>query len=95
MSPSKKSPMDKLIALLTAKVVKFSIRILFALLSGNRRVFPPGESLQDGGIPSATLVPIPVNAVLTHVPVPAIVLTVTGEAVNAILLITHVPISDT
>ena len=92
-SPSRRSPIVTLTAVLTANVLKSISLITFALLSANTSLFPAGDILQARDIPNATL--IPVGAVFTQVPVPATVLTVTGEAVSAILLIRHVLTSVT
>ena len=89
-SPSRRSTIEELIALVIANVVRSINLILFACLSTNTSLFPAGDIRHVRGRPSATFVPMPVRAVSTHAPVPATVLTVIGEAVRAILLIKQV-----
>jgi hypothetical protein len=93
-SPSRRSDTVKLMALLTANVARSMRRIFLALLSGNTRLKPSGLILHVGVPPRPTLVPIPVGAVVTQVPVPATVLIET-DGDRVIFLIKQYTLSAT
>jgi hypothetical protein len=61
-------------ALLTANVLRSTLFIFLAYLSGITRLLPSDESLHVGMDPRATLVPNPERPVVTQAPVPATVL---------------------